>query len=201
MLVGFESVSRRGLRDVHKGFQDPGTYREAIEAFHRRGIAIQGTFVFGLDDHTPDVFLETARFTVDARIDLPRFAVLTPFPGTPLFERLEREGRILTTDWELYDAQHAVFEPTHMTARQLEEGTRAAWRHAYSYRSILKRMSAATAPLPVSLGANLGYRFYAKNLDRFYTCDWPIGRERGGEPRSAAAGVGAGGRPRTPVGS
>ncbi|HSH74851.1 MAG TPA: radical SAM protein, partial [Longimicrobiales bacterium] len=84
LLVGFESISRQGLRDVRKGFQDPDSYVDAIEAFHRRRIAVQGTFVFGLDDDTRDVFMETARFTVRAKIDLPRFAVLTPFPGTPL---------------------------------------------------------------------------------------------------------------------
>lgn len=192
LLVGFESISRPGLRGVRKGFQDPEGYRDVIEAFHRRRIAVQGTFVFGLDDDTPDVFSSTARFTVEARIDLPRFAVLTPFPGTPLFERLEGEGRILTRNWELYDAQHAVFQPANMSANELEEGTRAAWKHAYSFRSIGKRMRARAAPLPVALGANLGYRFYARNLDRFYTCDWPLGRDRGrrGEaerPESKAA--------------
>ena len=181
LLVGFESISRAGLREVRKGFQDPETYREAIAAFHRQRISLQGTFMFGLDHDGPDVFLETARFAVEAGIDLPRFAILTPFPGTPLFERLEREGRILTRDWERYDAQHAVFEPAGMSARELEEGTAQAWRYAYSWRSIGRRLRASVAPLPVFAGANLGYRFYARHLDRFYTCDWPIGRE----PRAA----------------
>lgn len=178
LLVGFESISKAGLRGVSKGFQDPSMYAEVIRTLHDHGIAVQGTFMFGLDDDTPDVFLETARFAVSAGVDLPRFAVMTPFPGTPLFARMEREGRLLTRNWELYDAQHAVFEPAGMTPRQLEEGTSEAWRYAYSYRSIARRLRSTAAPLTTYLGANIGYRFYAKNLDRFYTCDWPIGRDR-----------------------
>jgi radical SAM superfamily enzyme YgiQ (UPF0313 family) len=178
LLVGFESISKAGLRGVRKGFQDPASYAEAIRILHRHGIAVQGTFMFGLDDDTPDVFLETARFAVSAGVDLPRFAVLTPFPGTPLFARMERDDRILTRNWELYDGQHAVFEPAGMTPRQLEEGTNRAWRHAYSLPAIVKRLGSTAASLPTYVGANIGYRFYARNLDRFYTCDWPIGRDR-----------------------
>lgn len=175
LLVGFESISPTSLKGVRKGFQNPRGYGEAVRTFHRHGIAVQGTFMFGADEDTPEVFLETARFAVDARIDLPRFAIMTPFPGTPLFRRLEQQGRILTRDWELYDGQHAVFEPAHMTPRQLEEGNQVAWRRAYSYWSIFKRLRSTAAPLPVGLGANIGYRFYGRNLRRFYTCDWPIG--------------------------
>ncbi len=64
-----------------------------------------------MDHDTPDVFLKTARFAVEAGIDLPRFAIVTPFPGTALHQRLQREGRILTRNWELYDGQHVVFQP------------------------------------------------------------------------------------------
>ena len=88
LLIGLESISRQGLREVHKGFQDPGDFKELIAVFHRYGIAIQGCFVFGFDDDTPEVFERTAEFVVDAKIDLPRFAVLTPFPATPLFKTL-----------------------------------------------------------------------------------------------------------------
>ena len=111
-----------------------------------------------------------------ARIDLPRFAVVTPFPNTPLYRRLDAEGRILTRDWELYDAQHVVFQPKHMSVPELLDGIEAAWRLAYSYRSIWQRIRSSPAPWPVRLGTNLGYRFYANNLSRFYNCDWIIGR-------------------------
>jgi radical SAM superfamily enzyme YgiQ (UPF0313 family) len=120
--------------------------------------------------------MKTAEFAVEAGIDLPRFAVVTPFPNTPLYKRLESEGRILTKNWELYDAQHVVFQPRHMSVQELQTGIETAWKHAYSLRSIVRRIRRSPAPWPVRLGTNLGYRFYAHNLSRFYNCDWIIGR-------------------------
>src|SRR5215210_1725373 len=184
ILIGLESISRENLRDSKKGFNSPERYREVVERLHRHGIALQGCFVFGMDHDTPEVFLETARFAVEARIDLPRFAIVTPFPGTALYQRLEGEGRILTRNWELYDGQHVVFQPARMTVEQLQQGIETAWRHAYSFPSIVKRLSASPSPLPVRIGTNLGYRFYAHNLHRFYNCDWILGL---GRERSAAA--------------
>lgn len=180
ILMGLESISRENLRESKKGFNSPERYREVVERLHRHGIALQGCFVFGMDHDTPEIFLETARFAVEARIDLPRFAVVTPFPGTALFHRLESEGRILTRDWELYDGQHVVFQPARMTVEQLQKGIETAWKHAYSVPSMLKRLAASPSPLPVRIGTNLGYRFYAHNLHRFYNCDWilGLGRER-----------------------
>ena len=178
LLIGFESITREGLREVHKGFFDPGSYAGVIDTLHRHGIAVQGTFVFGLDHDTPETLRETARFAVEARIDLPRFAILTPFPGTPLFERLQSEGRILTRNWELYDGQHVVFQPARCSVEELARGTREAWRHAYSARSIFRRIRRSPAPLLVRVAANLGYRFYGRNLDRYYTCDQPFADER-----------------------
>lgn len=180
ILMGLESISRENLRDSKKAFNSPERYKELVAILHRHGIALQGCFVFGMDHDTPEVFLETARFAVEARIDLPRFAVVTPFPGTALFQRLDRERRILTRNWELYDGQHVVFQPARMTVEQLQRGIETAWRHAYSVPSMLKRLTASPSPLPVRIGTNLGYRFYAHNLHRFYNCDWilGLGRER-----------------------
>jgi len=132
LLLGLEALSTAGLAGSRKGFNNPARYAAVVERLHAHRIALQGCFVFGLDDDQPDVFLRTAEFAVETGIDLPRFAVVTPFPGTPLFQRLEREGRILTTDWELYDAQHVVFQPRHMSVAELQQGVEAAWRHAYS---------------------------------------------------------------------
>jgi len=176
LLMGLESMSPANLKGNRKGFNAPDRYAQVVERLHAHGIALQGCFVFGLDDDRPDVFLKTAEFAVQARIDLPRFAVVTPFPNTPLYNRLQAEGRILTRNWELYDAQHVVFQPRHMTVRELEQGVEAAWKHAYSYRSIWRRLRHSPAPWPVRVGTNLGYRFYANNLTRFYNCDWIIGR-------------------------
>ena len=176
LLMGLESISPRNLRESRKGFNSPERFSQVVERLHAHGIALQGCFVFGLDHDEPDVFLKTAEFAVQARIDLPRFAVVTPFPNTALYKRLEAEGRIITKNWELYDGQHVVFRPARLTVKELQQGTEAAWKHAYGLRSIARRIAHSPAPWPVRLGTNLGYRFYANNLSRFYNCDWIIGR-------------------------
>jgi radical SAM superfamily enzyme YgiQ (UPF0313 family) len=171
LLMGLESISASNLQASSKAFNAPEKFRDVVQRLHERKIALQGCFVFGMDDDTPDVFLETARFAVEAGIDLPRFAILTPFPGTTLYRRLEAEGRILTRNWELYDGQHAVFQPARMSVEQLVQGTEAAWKHAYRWSSMASRLSRTAAPWHVALTTNIGYRFYAYNLHRFYSCD------------------------------
>ena len=174
LLIGLESINPRNLRDSSKPFNRPAQFREVVQRLHAHRIAVYGCFVFGMDHDTPDVFLETAQFAVDAGIDLPRFAVVTPFPGTALYRRLEASDRILTRNWELYDGQHVVFQPLHMTVEELQRGIERAWRHAYSFPSIAKRLRYTPAPIAVAISANLGYRFYAHNLHKFYNCDWII---------------------------
>jgi radical SAM superfamily enzyme YgiQ (UPF0313 family) len=176
LLMGLESISPANLRQSRKGFNSPEQFVRVVEALHEHGIALQGCFVFGLDHDEPDVFLKTAEFAVEARIDLPRFAIVTPFPNTGLYKRLVAEDRILTRNWELYDGQHVVFRPAKMSVEELQQGAEIAWKHAYSLRSIARRIRYSPAPWPVKLGTNLGYRFYAHNLSRFYNCDWIIGR-------------------------
>jgi radical SAM superfamily enzyme YgiQ (UPF0313 family) len=154
--MGLESLSATNLKGNRKGFNSPDRYAHVVQRLHEHGIALQGCFVFGLDDDRPDVFLRTAEFAVQAKIDLPRFAVVTPFPNTPLYKRLDAEGRILTKNWELYDAQHVVFQPKHLSVQELQLGIESAWKHAYSYRSIWQRIRSSPAPWPVRLGTNLG---------------------------------------------
>lgn len=175
LLIGFESIFEASLDDSRKRFNDPSLYRALIDDLHALGISIQGCFVFGHDHDTLDVFDRTVQFSIDAAIDLPRYAILTPFPGTPLHRRLDQSGRITTRNWELYDGQHVVFAPKHMTPEQLQAGHERAWRSVYSYSSIARRIGRARVQLPIAIMANLGYRYYAYHLETHYTCDWPIG--------------------------
>jgi radical SAM superfamily enzyme YgiQ (UPF0313 family) len=174
LLLGLETMTQGGLQEAGKKFNASVDYARLIGDLHDLGIAIQGCFVFGLDHDTQAVFEATAEFAIDTGIDLPRFAVLTPFPGTPLHHRLDAEGRILTRDWELYDGQHVVFQPRHMTPEQLATGHEQAWKLVYRYGAIARRLWRARAWEPLALAANFGYRFYAHNLHRFYTCDWHL---------------------------
>jgi radical SAM superfamily enzyme YgiQ (UPF0313 family) len=185
LLLGFESLDQANLRGSSKVFNRPTHYGDVVERLHAHRIAVYGCFVFGMDHDTPEVFLETARFAVEAGIDLPRFAIVTPFPGTALHQRLAREGRILTRNWELYDGQHVVFQPKGMSVTELQEGTERAWRYVYSLPSIARRLRVSPAPLGVSVAANLAYRHYARHLHRFYNCDWVI--EAGVRPAPAVS--------------
>lgn len=174
LLLGLETVNPESLKDAKKRFNGAVAFKDFVGDLHRLGIAVQGCFVFGLDHDTPDVFDATVDFAINAGVDLPRFAVLTPFPGTPLYQRLEVEGRILTKDWNLYDGQHVVFQPRAMSVQELAEGHERAWKKVYRWSSITKRLWAARNFRPLALTANLGYRFYAHHLHKFYTCDWPV---------------------------
>ncbi|MDP9193484.1 MAG: B12-binding domain-containing radical SAM protein [Acidobacteriota bacterium] len=174
LLLGFESLSDGALAESRKQFSSRMEYQTVIEKLHARKIAIQGCFVFGFDDDDTSVFERTAQFAIDHHIDLPRYAIMTPFPGTPLHQRLASEGRLLTTDWSYYDGQHVVYRPARMTAEELQQGTERAWKMTYSYRGIFRRLAGARVQLPIAIPANFGYRFYAHHLNKYYTCDWSL---------------------------
>lgn len=174
VLLGLETVNEASLADAGKKFNASVDYKQAIKNLHKKGIYIQGCFVFGLDSDTTDIFDETVDFVLEAGIDLPRFSVLTPFPGTPLFYRLEKEGRIQHRNWEYYDGQHVVYEPKNMSVEALIEGHERVWKSVYKWTSIAKRLWIARNYQPLALSVNIGYRFYAHNLHKYYCCDWQV---------------------------
>lgn len=125
LLIGIETSSKDALTNTGKSFVDPASIREKIDVFHRNGIAITSSMIFGFDSHGPDIFKESLEFCSQIGIDSVEAVILIPFPGTPLYRKMEEEGRILSHDWAKYDGSHAVFQPKGMSPAQLEEG--AAW--------------------------------------------------------------------------
>jgi radical SAM superfamily enzyme YgiQ (UPF0313 family) len=169
LLIGIESVSPDSIRQMRKGWAKPARYLEAIKKLHQHGIAINGCFVFGLDGDDSGIFERTLEFVEQAAIDLPRFAIATPFPGTPLYRQLAAENRLLTEDWRFYGGQNVVFRPRRLSVDELQEGTRWAWRQAYSLPSIVRRVTRSAASrsplvLQTSALANIGYTRYARLL-------------------------------------
>ena len=165
LLIGFESISQDTLDAMHKHFHAAPQYAEVVKKLHDHGIGIQGCFVFGFDNDDESVFERTVEFVDRTRIDLPRYAVATPFPNTALFRRWEAEGRLLHKNWSLYDVEHVVSQPKHMSPERLQEGLEWSWRQSYRWGSLATRFRGAPwslAPLWISL--NLGYRFYARHL-------------------------------------
>ncbi len=120
LFLGLESISQASMDEVHKGFNRVDEYARIIERIHAHGIAVQAGIVFGFDNDTPAVFDETLDFLEAAGVQNATFNILTPFPGTRLFRRLEAEGRILTRDWTRYNGRaEVVFQPRLMSPRDL----------------------------------------------------------------------------------
>jgi radical SAM superfamily enzyme YgiQ (UPF0313 family) len=140
LFIGFESLQKENLEGPKKRFQGVEDLEGFIECIHDHGIGIQGSFVFGFDHDEPDVFERTIEFIHRNRIELPTLSVLTPFPGTPLWGRLTREGRIFDTDWSHYDFGRVVFVPKKMTPEQLQQGYLWAQKYSCAPRSILRRL-------------------------------------------------------------
>jgi len=167
LLIGFESVSQDSLQKIHKGFNSTEKFYLAAQRLHKKGIAIMGCFVFGLDSDDRGVFKRTVDFINKANIDLPRFTVCTPYPRTPLYERLKKEGRIIENNWLMYDCQHVVFKPKLMTVEELQNGLHWAWRETYKISSIVKRLACSRSFLGVAILTSLAYRIYGRRLPRF----------------------------------
>lgn len=167
VLIGLESVTTSGLGAINKRFNDVARYPRLVAKLHDAGIALNGTFVFGTDGDDGSVFERTTEMVQRLRIDLPRYAIMTPFPRTPLYDELEAAGRILERDWSLYDVEHAVFEPRHMSRDQLEAGLAWAWRETYRPGAIARRIASFSMRGLIDVPVNLGYRQYAQRLPEF----------------------------------
>ncbi len=165
LFIGFESINEESLHAVHKGQNVIARYEEAIRAIHDRGIMINASFVFGLDGDTPAVFADTVDWIIRNRIETVTSHILTPYPGTALHARLERQGRILTRDLSLYNTAHVVFLPAQMTPEQLYQGYLEVYRKVYSFRGIWKRMPACRRQRPAYLMFNLFYRKFGALTD------------------------------------
>ena len=140
LFVGLESLSNENLQKVKKGFNRADEYYTSIETLHKAGIAVEVGFAFGFDDDHPDVFEKTSQFLKDSSTEVAQLTILTPFPGTPLYKKFLKSGRILTTDWKYYDFNHVVIRPLHMSPRELQEGVDGVINDFYSFRSIAKRI-------------------------------------------------------------
>ena len=160
LFVGLESISQGSVNEVHKGFNIVADYARAIERIHSHGIAVQAGIVFGFDNDTQAIFGETLDFLEAEGVQNATFNILTPFPGTRLYQRLEAEGRILTRDWSKYNGRaDVVFRPRQMSPEDLLAGYKYANRRFYSWKSVCRRLSRSPVELSWTLPLNLAYTF------------------------------------------
>jgi radical SAM superfamily enzyme YgiQ (UPF0313 family) len=133
LIIGFESISEQTLLTMDKKVNFCTSYKDALARIHAHGIGVMGNFIVGFDTDTIDVFGDLMEFIDEHDILYPFFSILTPMPGTKLYDEYERDGRLDHKDWERYDTRHVVFEPKHMTREQLLDGY--CWLFSESYAS------------------------------------------------------------------
>jgi radical SAM superfamily enzyme YgiQ (UPF0313 family) len=138
VFIGFESLSASNLQQSNKKQNLGKDYTTAIKRLHDLGIMINGSFVFGLDDDDKDVFKRTVDWAVANGLTTATFHVLTPYPGTRLFQTMEQQGRILHRNWELYDTRQVVYKTVGLTANELKQGYDWSYKSFYNWSNILK---------------------------------------------------------------
>jgi radical SAM superfamily enzyme YgiQ (UPF0313 family) len=143
VLIGFESLNPANLKDMNKAFNTMrGGFEKALANLRKHRVRVYGTFIFGYDRDTPESFAETVAFAREHSLYIAAFNHLTPFPGTPLYQRLRKEGRLLYENWWLddrYSYNLIPFQPRGMTPELLQRNCLAARREFYSWPSIAQR--------------------------------------------------------------
>lgn len=163
VLIGFETLGLTALADMGKRANGHTDYRMAVEKLHQLGMIVQGCFILGLDQDDKDVFAKTVQAVHELAIDIPRFAIYTPYPGTSAFLRMKSTGRLLHEYWPHYDTQHVVFQPACMTPSELDTGFKWTYQQTFSLRSITQR-TLGSKHFPITFLGNLAYRMYVRRL-------------------------------------
>lgn len=141
ILIGFESISKDNLTRMSKGINMKHNYAEAIKKIQSHGILVHSSFILGYDFETKNSFQELIDFIEKNNLLMPLINILTPFPGTKLFQRLVDEGRIIHTDWSKYNAKNVVFKPSLLSEKDLLEGYKKVMEGVYSLDSIWRKLN------------------------------------------------------------
>jgi len=137
--IGFDSVSQEALDSAGKQTNKVEEYASVVKKIHDHGMAVLAQIIFGFDTENKEIFNTTIEAVNQVEVDIPAFNILTPFPGTPLYDRLNNERRILTRDWSKYDLTHVVFKPNNMSPQELQEGFYQVVERFHNYPNMLKR--------------------------------------------------------------
>jgi radical SAM superfamily enzyme YgiQ (UPF0313 family) len=162
VFVGMESLDEDCLEETNKPFNRVKKFSDEIKMFHDHGIMVNPGIVFGFDNDDEAVFERAVEFLVKNRVELAYFNVLTPLPGTALYERYNSAGRIFDRDWAKYDGKHVVFYPSRMSPEQLQEGFFWANHQFYSLPSIWYRLAGTKQRFIARLEMNREFRKLVK---------------------------------------
>ena len=157
LFVGIESVAGSFSQLAKTAGQTPQA--DLMKRVRDTGIILEASFIFGFDDHDQSIFEKTLRFVEECSPSVPTFNLLTPYPGTKLFQQYEGEGRLLHRDWSRYNHSEVVFRPKLMTPEQLYRGWIEARKEAYTWPAIFSRVWKN----PGRRLTNLAYNFMRKS--------------------------------------
>jgi len=162
VFVGMESLDEDCLEETNKPFNRVKKFADEIKMFHDHGIMVNPGIVFGFDNDDESVFERAVNFLTKTQVELAYFNVLTPLPGTALFDRYNSTGRIFDRDWAKYDGKHVVYHPSRMTPEQLQEGFYWANHQFYSLPSIFHRLRGTSQRLVARWEMNRQFRKLVK---------------------------------------
>ncbi len=169
VFCGFETFSQESMDCYGKSFNRVGRYREAVSNFHEKGISVAAGIMLGGDGDSIESLNRLPQDIDQCGLDLARFGILTPYPGTPLHQTMKAQGRLLHENWDLYDEDHAVFQPKQMGPRELEAAYHRAWKNCYSLPRIAGRLGRIkTMPPWLNLIIQMGFRGVERKLRRVY---------------------------------
>jgi radical SAM superfamily enzyme YgiQ (UPF0313 family) len=165
--IGIESISQENINAAGKRTNKVEEYAKAIKKVKDHGMSITGFFMFGFDNDTPDIFQKTLQAIYEWELDEASFSIVTPYPGTRLFKRLEEAGRITSYDWSRYTEGNVNFKPNKMTKQELLEGIRDIAADFFSIKSSFRRSYNKNNLNPfkstLKFTANMSARYFYKN--------------------------------------
>lgn len=168
MSFGIESITQAGLNKLNKAWLNVDDHKKRIAAITKAGILVSSEMIIGTDSDTEESIKATYDFIQETRIPLPRFYILTPTPGTDLYDEFSAEGRLISTDWKDYDGTICVYKPVHLSPERLTELFWELYKKVYSWKSILRRTIFHPAALRsprlylFAFVVSLHYRSYVK---------------------------------------
>ena len=164
--VGIESVSQENIDQAGKGTNKVENYAKAIQKIKDHGMTVTGFFMFGFDHDTPHIFNKTLQAMYEWNLESASFSILTPYPGTRLFERLEKEGRITSYDWSRYAEGKVNYKPKMMSEKELLKGITYIAGDFYSIKNSFKRSFNSNNLSPIMalklFMSNIGLRVFYK---------------------------------------
>lgn len=162
LFIGFESINANSIKSVNKGQNKIEEYEVLIKSLHDNNIMVNASLVFGFDHDTPETFPKTLDWLIKNKIETMTGHILTPYPGTRLYKRFEKEQRIIDFDLSRYNTSNVVFAPKNMTADELRSGYLKIYDDFYSLKNIIKRRPDNKELLASFYLFNLGYRKFGK---------------------------------------